>query len=206
LFEEAIMSARETAEYLLLVGRLVQTEGYDGELSPAQWMALRFFARANSFSRTPSAFAEFQATTRGTASQAIKALEAGGYLVRQRSKADGRSVSLRLTNKGKKAIARDPFEVLVRAVGSLEAEEQTAMHDALHHVLTAVAASGAHRRFGVCQDCAYLGGETCCSSTSATLPALKCLLFGVPIEPEDAGLLCVHFQPTSEHRDGAHGE
>ena len=99
---EAIMSARETAELLLLVGRLVQTEGYDGELSPAQWMALRFFARANSFSRTPSAFAEFQATTRGTASQAIKALEAGGYLVRQRSQADGRSVTLRLTNKGKK--------------------------------------------------------------------------------------------------------
>jgi DNA-binding MarR family transcriptional regulator len=206
LFEEAIMSARETAEYLLLVGRLVQTEGYDGELSPAQWMALRFFARANSFSRTPSAFAEFQATTRGTASQAIKALEAGGYLVRQRSKADGRSVSLRLTNKGKKAIARDPFEVLVRAVGSLDAEEQTAMHHALHRVLTTVAASGAHRHIGVCQDCAYLGGEMCCSSTSATLPALKCLLFGVPIEPEDAGLLCVHFQPTSEHRDGAHGE
>jgi hypothetical protein len=58
-FDEAIMSARETAELLLLVGRLVQTEGYDGELSPAQWMALRFFARANSFSRTPSAFAEF---------------------------------------------------------------------------------------------------------------------------------------------------
>src|SRR6476620_4474608 len=200
------MSARETAELLLLVGRLVQTEGYDGELSPAQWMALRFFARANSFSRTPSAFAEFQATTRGTASQAIKTLEAGGYLVRQRSKADGRSVSLRLTNKGKKAIARDPFEVLVRAVGSLELEEQTAMHDALHHVLTAVAASGAHRHFGVCQDCTYLSGETCCSSTSATLPALKCLLFGVPIEPEDAGLLCVHFQPTSEHRDGTHGE
>ena len=56
------MSARETAELLLVVGRLVQTEGYDGELSPAQWMALRFFARANSFSRTPSAFAEFQAT------------------------------------------------------------------------------------------------------------------------------------------------
>ena len=66
------MSARETAELLLQVGRLVQAEGYDGELSPAQWMALRFFARANPFSRTPSAFAEFQATTRGTATQAIK--------------------------------------------------------------------------------------------------------------------------------------
>ena len=200
------MSARQTAELLLLVGRLVQTEGYDGELSPAQWMALRFFARANSFSRTPSAFAEFQATTRGTASQTIKALEAGGYLVRQQSEADGRSVSLRLTNKGKEAIACDPFEVLVRAVDSLDAEEQSAMHHALHQVLTTVAASGAHRRFGVCQDCAHLGGEMCCDSTGATLSALKCLLFGVPIEPEDVGLLCVHFQPMSEHRDGGHRE
>ncbi len=140
------MSVRETAELLLLMGRLVQAEGYDGELSPAQWMALRYFARANQFSRNPSAFAEFQATTRGTASQTIKALEAGGYLVRHRSAADGRSVSLRLTDKGNEAVARDPFEVLVRAVNSLDAEEQTAMHHALHQVLTTVAASGARSR------------------------------------------------------------
>jgi DNA-binding MarR family transcriptional regulator len=194
------MSARETAELLLLAGRLVQSEGYDGELSPAQWMALRYFARANPFSRTPSAFAEFQATTRGTASQAIKALEAGGYLVRQRSKADGRSVSLRLTNKGKKALARDPFEVLVRAVDSLDANERTAMHHTLHKVLTTVATSGARRCFGVCQDCAYFGGAICRNSTSASSSALECLLFSVPIQSEDAGLLCVHFQPTSAPR------
>ena len=187
------MSGRETAELLLQVGRLVQAEGYHGELSPAQWMALRFFARANQFSRNPSAFAEFQATTRGTASQAIKALEAGGYLVRQRSEADGRSVTLRLTDKGKEAIARDPFELLVRAVDSLDPEERTAVHDALHHVLTTVAASGAHRHFGVCQNCGHLGGETCGCSTHATKSALECQLFGVPIEPEDAGLLCAHF-------------
>ena len=29
------MAARETAELLVQVGRLVQAEGYDGELSPA---------------------------------------------------------------------------------------------------------------------------------------------------------------------------
>ena len=127
-------------------------------------------------------------------------------MVRQRSKADGRSVSLRLTDKGHEAVARDPFEVLVRAVDSLDAEEQTAMHHALHQVLTTVAASGAHRRFGVCQDCAYLGGEMCCSLTSANLTAPECLLLGVPIQPEDAGLLCVHFQPTGGQRDGGHRE
>jgi DNA-binding MarR family transcriptional regulator len=200
------MSARETAEVLLLVGRLVQAEGYDGELSPAQWMALRYFARANPFSRTPSAFAAFQATTRGTASQAIKALEASGYLVRQRSRADGRSVSLRLTNKGNKALARDPFEVLVRAVDSLDVKERTAMHQALHQVLTTVAASGTHRRFGVCQDCTYFGGERCCNPTIAGPSTPERQLLGVPIQPADAGLLCVHFQPTSEHRDSGHHE
>src|SRR6516164_2498837 len=73
---------------------------------------------------------------RGTASQAIKALEASGYLVRQRSKADGRSVSLRLTNKGSKALARDPFEALVRAVDSLDLKERTAMRQALHQLLS----------------------------------------------------------------------
>ncbi len=200
------MPARETAELLVQVGRLVQAEGYDGELSPAQWMALRFFARANQFSRNPSAFAEFQATSRGTATQTIKSLDAGGYLVRQPSKADRRSVSLRLTSTGKEALARDPFEVLVHAVDSLDAKEQTAMHHALHRVLTTVAASGAHRCFGVCRDCTYLGGEIWCNLTTASPSAPECALLGVPIQPEDAGLLCVHFQRKSEQRDGGHCE
>ena len=195
------MSARETAELLLLVGRLVQADSYDGELSPAQWMALRFFARANSFSRTPSAFAEFQATTRGTASQAIKALEAGGYLVRRRSQADGRSVTLRLTDKGHEVIARDPFEILVRAVDSLDAQEQAAMRDALHQVLNTIAASGAHRHFGVCRDCAHLSGEMNADSRGSRRSIPECLLFGAPIEPDDAVLLCVHFQPKGERRE-----
>lgn len=200
------MPARKAAELLLQVGRLVQAEGYNGELSPAQWMALRYFARANPFSRNPSAFAEFQATTRGTATQTIKSLEAGGYLVRQRSKADGRSVSLRLTSKGKKALTRDPFEVLVHAVDALDAKEQTAMHHALHQVLTTVAASGAHRCFGICQDCSYFGGEVWCNLTTARPSAPECALLGVPIQPEDAVLLCVHFRPKSEQRDGRYRE
>jgi hypothetical protein len=174
------------SKLLLQVGRLVQAESYDGELSPAQWMALRYF--------------------RGTASQAIKALEADGYLVRQRSKTDGRSFSLRLTNKGKKALTRDPFEVLVRAVDSLDAKERTAMGHALHQVLTTVAGSGAHQRFGTCQDCAHFGREICGNLPSMNPLSAKCLLLDVPIQSEDAGLLCVHFQPSSECRDGGHHE
>ena len=193
------MCARETAELLVQVGRLVQAEGYDGELSPAQWMALRFFARANQFSRNPSAFAEFQATTRGTATQTIKLLEAGGYLVREPSKADRRSIRLRLTGKGKKALARDPFEVLVCAVDLLDAKERTAMRCALHQVVSTVATSGAHRQIGICQDCTHFGKEVRSSPPGAAPSAAECLLLGVPIQPEEVGLLCVHFQPMNEH-------
>jgi DNA-binding MarR family transcriptional regulator len=200
------MSARETAELLVQVGRLVQAEGYDGELNPAQWMALRFFARANRFSRKPSAFAEFQATTRGTATQTIKALEAGGYLIRRPSKSDGRSVSLRVTSKGKKALVRDPFEVLVRAVDSLDAKERAAMRRALHQVLSTLATSGAHRQIGVCHDCAHFGREMLCNPPSTGPLAAECLLLGVSIQPEDVGLLCVHFESNGRAPRGAHGE
>ena len=182
------MSGRETAELLLLVGRLVQAEGYRGELSPAPngW---------RSVSRPSQPVLAQPIGIRGissddlavhSASQVIKVLEAGGYLIRQRSEADGRSVALRLTDKGKEAIAHDPFEALVRAVDSLDPEEQTSMHRALRRVLTTVAASGEHRCFGICQDCEYL-------ERAGPGRLSECLLFGVPIEPEEAGLLCIHF-------------
>src|SRR5262249_27307547 len=205
-FSEATMCARETAEFLVQVGRHVQAEGYDGELTPAQWMALRFFARANQFSRNPSALAGFQATTRGSATHVIKSLEARGYMARETSKEDRRSIRLRLTSRGKKALARDPFEVLVRAVDLLDAKERTVMRRALPQVLSTVATSGAHRQIGVCQDCTHFGREVRCTPPSTARSAAECLLLGVPIQPEEVGLLCVHFQPTNEHRDGGFGE
>ena len=96
-------------------------------------------------------------------------------MVRQRSEADGRSVTLRLTDKSNESLARDPFEVLVRAVDSLDAKERTAMHHALRQVLTTVAASGAHRRFGVCQDTHlshFVTSPDCIAATAA--PLLGC--------------------------------
>jgi len=36
---------------------------------------------------------------------------------------------------------------------------------------------------------------------STSPSAAECLFLGVPIQPEDVGLLCVHFQPMNEHRE-----
>ena len=105
-----------------------------------------------------------------------------------------------MTAKGNEVIAHDPFEVLVRAVDSLDATERTAMRRALHQVLSTLVTSGAHRRIGVCPDCTHFGREMR-GNLPSTGPSAECLLLGVPIEPEDVGLLCVHFQPINEHHE-----
>jgi hypothetical protein len=46
----------------------------------------------------------------------------------------------------------------------------------------------------------------CGNLPSTSLSAAECLLLRVPIQPEDLSLLCVHFQPMIEPRDGAHGD
>ena len=74
------MDSRVVAELILHLGRIASGDGLVGGLTPVQWTGLRYFARANRFSRTPSAFAAFHGTTRGTASQTVKGLVADGYL------------------------------------------------------------------------------------------------------------------------------
>jgi DNA-binding MarR family transcriptional regulator len=119
MINELKMHSRVIAELVLRLGRIASGEGLAEGLTPAQWTVLRYFARANRFSRTPSAFAAFHGTTKGTASQTIKNLEIQGYLTRIRSQADGRSARLDLTNKGRVILANDPFEAVVRAADDL---------------------------------------------------------------------------------------
>jgi DNA-binding MarR family transcriptional regulator len=196
LFEEPKMIAVETVELLLQAARVAQAERTDSQLRPAEWMALRFIGRANEFSRTPSALADFQATTRATASHAVKQLEAGGYIAKKQSRKDGRSFSLTLTKKGRDALAHDPVEVLVEAIRTLPKENQSAIHDALRLTLVKLSESGEHRHFDVCKDCIFLGNDTNGSGKNhgADAQGYKCRMFRVPIDAEDVDLLCGNFQ------------
>src|SRR6056297_4232996 len=109
----------QLAEMLVHVGRSARAEGREDILTAAQWTALRFFARANRASRTPSAFASFQATTRGTAAQVIKSLVRGGYLERHTSEIDRRSARFEVTARGREILERDPLRHLVEALSAL---------------------------------------------------------------------------------------
>ncbi len=141
-------SPRALAELLAQVGRAAYRVSSDQDRTPAQWMALRYLSRANRFSRTVSAFADYHATTRGTASQTVKRLIEQGYVTRVPSARDGRSVRLDLTKKGRGALLDDPLEALVRSVDSIPGRNRTDMTRRLERVLEHMAASEVARERG----------------------------------------------------------
>ncbi len=157
--KEMKMDSRAIAELVLHLGRIASGEGLVEGLTPAQWAVLRYFAQANRFSRTPSAFAAFHGTTRGTASQTIKSLEIQGYLTRMRSEADRRSVRLVLTDKARAILANDPFESLVRAADSLPPSVQGHFANALQQMLGQVAQERGKPPFGTCTSCQHLESD-----------------------------------------------
>ncbi len=186
------MSACTVAELVSQLGRMTYGESFANGLTPAQWTALRYFSRANRFSRTVSAFAEFHATTRGTASQTIKSLAQRGYLTRKRSKTDGRSVHFILSNKSKKILSDDPFEALVGATGKLSKSEYRTVARSLERILSNLAQQGGKCLFGMCTNCMYFQKN---DRRQKSKSVYICALMDEPLEEAEIEQLCVSFKP-----------
>jgi DNA-binding MarR family transcriptional regulator len=183
---------RVVAELISQLGRIAHGEGFVGGLTPAQWSVLRYLSRANRFSRTVSAFAEFHGTTRGTASQTVKSLVNRGYLIRTRSRRDGRSVRFDLTGKGEKALADDPFEILARAAGVLSPTARGSLERALQRMVRHVAQEYGKCPFGTCPSCRYLRGDGSCVEGRSPY---ECGSLDEPLEEAELDQVCVNFEP-----------
>jgi DNA-binding MarR family transcriptional regulator len=182
---------RGVAELITQLGWFAHGEGFVGGLTPAQWSVLRYLSRANRFSRTVSAFAEFHGTTRGTASQTVKSLVNRDYLMRTRSQRDGRSVRLDLTEKGKKALADDPFEILVRAARALSLTARSSLERALERMVRHVALEYGRCPFGTCPSCQYLRGDGSCVEGR---PPYECGFLDEPLEEAELDQVCANFE------------
>lgn len=175
------------AELLVHIGRAAQSEDARSELTAAQWTCLRFFARANGSSRTPSAFASFQSTTRGTASQIIKSLERSGLLRRTRSERDRRSVCFDLTDAGRAMLAQDPLHDLKDVIERLEGAESERFLTTLSRMSSALAVQRDTPAFGTCKDCSHFGtagGTAYCACMASDLAAV------------DISKLCASYRPS----------
>ena len=180
------INERVLAEVICLLGRHAYSGVGAAGLTAAQWSVLRYFSRANSFSRTVSGFADFHATTRGTASQTVKGLVKSGYLGRSRSPLDGRSTRLDLTERAQAALREDPLNDVVEAVGQLSPRERAEVASGLFRVLARLAERRGGKEFGSCTTCGHLkrceDGDT-----------FRCRYFGAVVEPHELELFCSHF-------------
>ena len=169
---DGLGTARRIAELLVHLGRAARTEDTSSRLTAAQWTCLRFFANANGSTRTPSGFARFQATTRGTASQTIKTLERRGLIVRHKSATDGRSVRFDLSQGGQDMLAEDPLRDLVGSITDLTANQREDLLDALSRLTASLAGARQTRAFGTCHDCTHFtptAGSGYCACMAVTL-------------------------------------
>lgn len=186
------MDSRVIAELILHLGRITARDGVIEGLTPGQWAVLRYFGRANRFSRTPSAFAAFQGTTRGTASQAIKNMVAQGYLTQTRSETDGRSVRLDLTDDARAIFARDPLEALARAADALPPGVRGHFSHVLYRMLAHITSRTDRPFFGTCENCAHFENSRCCKDG---LTLHVCGFLNEPLRDEDLDELCISFTP-----------
>jgi DNA-binding MarR family transcriptional regulator len=192
------MPAREIVELLLQATRITNASRAAGELGPAEWMALRYLARANAQSRKASMLADFEASSRAAVSRVIARLEEAGYLRREQSPSDGRSYGLEVTPAGLAMLQNDPIGSLVLAVGLLPESASRALHDALREVLTHLAEIGVRRQFDVCRDCAHLVHGPDEGDPESDGPGLTCAFFGAPLEREATKRLCGYFRPQAK--------
>jgi len=168
----------------------VATDG----INPAQWEALRYLGRANRFSRTPAALANYLGSTRGTVSQTLIALESKGLVARHPSLRDKRSIELTLTDQGAEALKRDPLLTLARDIAVATEGEADILAANLRATLHAAIQRNGGRAFGVCHTCRYFR-----RTVDRSTPALHlCALLNEPLSEDDSQAICVEQEALAE--------
>src|SRR5262245_11754310 len=184
---------RELTELLGQIARIFLFEGPRQGLRDREWMALRFLANANRLSRTPSGVADYVGTTRGTASQLISELERLGYLEKTPSVNDKRSVTLSVTQKGKKLLARDPINAMADAIAALDDAGKTSLRDALRYLLDQSDAAHQGRHADICKRCIFLREDRANDKSKASAE-FTCRFFRETIARTETELLCTSFE------------
>ncbi len=185
-----VAESRHLADLIDRVSRVVQRVQYAGGLNPAQWEALRYIARANRYSRSPSAVAEYLGTTKGTASQTLKALVHKGCIVRKAGSGDGRAVELLLSETGMAMLENDPLDRIGNAVREIS-YQFSGMNAAFGQLLRRLQEGSGIREFGLCSECRHLCHG--CAQTETNGPH-RCGVTGEALTREEIGQICVTFE------------
>lgn len=167
--------------------RLTRQASHARGLKPVQWEALRYLARANSFSNSPNALAKYLGTTKGTVSQSLLVLEKKGLINKTERAGNQRSINLALSAEGHAILQHDPLLALGGDVAALKPKIQKRLRKGLRELLEAERRRQNQPSFGTCDHCRYFRERRQADSKSPHW----CMFFEHALSATDTKLICV---------------
>jgi len=158
-------------------------------LQPVHFQVLNYLSRANRFSNTPAAVANYLGMTRGTVSQSLIILEKKGFIEKVPDASDRRVVHLRLLPDGAHVLRQArPSDLFSSATDILHSSAPApADANVFQQALTALQKANQSQSFGVCKTCRNFSekdGEFFCQLTQEKLSV------------EDSEQICQEHKPV----------
>jgi MarR family transcriptional regulator, negative regulator of the multidrug operon emrRAB len=152
--------------------------------------ALIYLQRANRYSNTPQALAEYLSLTKGTVSQSLLLLDRRGLIERYEDEVDRRVVRLRLSPLGEQVINEAQIGTQwLEATREISANRIRNGVSALRETLFMMLIDNSGRTFGVCHTCAY------CQKQSQRV--YRCGLMGDRLSGPETRKICREHSPKS---------
>ena len=142
------------------LGNLMRTElrkaGGDEALQPVHLQALTYLSKANRYSNTPQALAEYLGLTKGTVSQTLLLLDRRGLIERFEDDVDRRVVRLRLSSAGDQLLAEaQPALAWQNATRNISPNRIRNATSALREALMTLQQDNEGASFGMCHNCSW---------------------------------------------------
>ena len=172
------------------MARILRAREHSGALNPAQWQALRYISRCNSFSNTPVALGRYLAATKGTVSQTLSSLARKGLI--EKSRRPGGGLSLTLTEAGEEMLKDDPVRGLLDQLDALLPQQRRNILSELENILLPALANGpSEGGFGPCRACRYFRRRG--ARKKKGRGPHYCWLFEEPLSKAESRKICTEF-------------
>lgn len=177
------------------LGNLLRSElrkaGAEEALQPVHLHALLYLSKANRYSNTPQALAEYLGLTKGTVSQTLLLLDRRGLIERFEDDVDRRVVRLRLSSAGEQLLAEaQPTLAWQNATRNISPNRIRNATSALREALSTLQEDNEGRLFGECGSCSW------CQKLSQRI--YRCGRMGDRLSGPETRKICRIYEPKRE--------
>lgn len=177
------------------LGNLMRAElrkaGSDESLQPVHLHALIYLSRANRYSNTPQALADYLGLTKGTVSQTLLLLDRRGLIERFEDDIDRRVVRLRLSSAGEQFLAEaQPTLAWQNATRNISPNRIRNATSALRETLSTLLEDNEGTLFGECSSCSW------CQKLSQRIS--RCGRMGDRLSGPETRRICRLYEAKSE--------